>query len=71
MVQLCKTDENVGGNVAETTFIAAVLRLFHAKIVSDLLLRFVVVLTQIFQARIIIVHPCTNFHNHLVLTIVS
>ena len=67
-IQPCQSDQHVGGDVPYTPFVAAVLRLFHPKIIGDLLLGQVVIFPQITQSRIVIIHLNTNFHIRLVLT---
>ena len=55
MIQPRQADQHIGGDIPQTTLIAAVLGLFHGKIIRNLLLRKIVILSQIAQTGIIVV----------------
>ena len=67
LIQPCQADKNIGGQVPQTSFISAVLRLFDVEIIGYLLLRKIVVFPKVSQPWIVVVHPATSY-NHLVLT---
>lgn len=68
LVEFGQTNQNISGDIPQTTFIAAVLGLLHTQVVRYLLLGHVVIFPEVFQTGIVIVHCCANFHNRLVLT---
>ena len=45
VIEAGKTDENVGGNVAQTPLVTVILGLLHVQIIGNLLLREIVILS--------------------------
>ena len=55
-VKSCKANKHVRGYIADASFVSAVLRLLHLKIIRHVLLGKVTVLSQILYSGIIAVH---------------
>lgn len=68
-VEQSQTDQHIGWNIPQAAFVTAVLGLLHAQIIGNRLLGQIMILAQILQSGVIIIHVHTCFHNCLVLTI--